>query len=369
MPGFIALVRDADFLAVVAERADQAEAIAEALPVHWRMPPELPDMASLRQTLKDHPSTPRPLDQTGNFARGIGECDVARERTYVWPYHEHGSIGPSCAIADWAEGQPSSGPARRTRTCCAVIWPCWWICRRRPSRSAAIRRPAAMAATAPTMCAATRCCSPCHRPAGARAADPGAGASVGAQGRGAADGSARRHEGGQPACLCHRHLVPVQPRPQSGAAADRARQPRPRPSDMGDRTIIPPYRVPNKRITVHDMAPMVRAAWMRGVSALPNTFAHESFIDEMAFEAEEDPVDFRLRHLDDPRQAELVRRTAAEAGWSARSGPRLRARGAWPMGRALPLPPMCMAHSPALPPPPPPGWWMWRWTRKRAKSP
>ncbi len=41
MPGFIAVVSEGDFLGVVAERADQAQAIAEALPVRWHLPPPI----------------------------------------------------------------------------------------------------------------------------------------------------------------------------------------------------------------------------------------------------------------------------------------------------------------------------------------
>ncbi|CAN0590785.1 unnamed protein product, partial [Ectocarpus sp. 12 AP-2014] len=96
---------------------------------------------------------------------------------------------------------------------------------------------------------------------------------------------------------------------------------------MGDRTAIPPYRVANLRAVVHDMAPIVRASWFRGVSSMPNTFAHECFVDELAAEAGEDPVDFRLRHVDDPRTADLIRRTADEGGWIHRTGPRLETDG------------------------------------------
>ena len=56
-------------------------------------------------------------------------------------------------------------------------------------------------------------------------------------------------------------------------------------SEMGDRTAIPPYDYDNLRVVTHDMPPIVRAAWLRGVSALPNSFAHESYIDELATEA------------------------------------------------------------------------------------
>ena len=91
---------------------------------------------------------------------------------------------------------------------------------------------------------------------------------------------------------------------------------------MGDRTAAPAYNYENLRVTVHDMAPIVRASWLRGVSALPNVFAHESFIDELAEEAGADPVAFRLQHMTDPRAADLVKATAERASWETRVGPR-----------------------------------------------
>jgi nicotinate dehydrogenase subunit B len=89
-------------------------------------------------------------------------------------------------------------------------------------------------------------------------------------------------------------------------------------SEMGDRTAIPPYDYEAMRVTVHDMPPIVRAAWLRGVSALPNTFAHESWIDEVAAEAGVDPIDYRLRYLRDPRAIDLVNAVADRAGWTPR---------------------------------------------------
>src|SRR5271154_2212414 len=91
--------------------------------------------------------------------------------------------------------------------------------------------------------------------------------------------------------------------------------PTPVVSEMGDRTAIGPYDFDNHRVVVHDMAPIVRAAWLRGVSAMPNTFAHEVYIDELAIAAGVDPIEYRLRYLRDPRGAELVRQLAARAGW------------------------------------------------------
>jgi nicotinate dehydrogenase subunit B len=87
---------------------------------------------------------------------------------------------------------------------------------------------------------------------------------------------------------------------------------------MGDRTAIPPYAYDNMRVIAHDMPPIVRAAWFRGVSALPSTFAHESWIDECADEANVDPIEYRLRYLKDPRAVDLVHAVAERAGWQKR---------------------------------------------------
>ena len=87
---------------------------------------------------------------------------------------------------------------------------------------------------------------------------------------------------------------------------------------MGDRTAIPPYDYDHLRVVAHDMPPIVRASWLRGVSALPNSFAHESFIDECADEAGVDPIEYRLRYLKDKRAIDLVRAVAERAGWRQR---------------------------------------------------
>lgn len=63
----------------------------------------------------------------------------------------------------------------------------------------------------------------------------------------------------------------------------------------------PQYRYPRMRVVANDAASIVRASWMRGVSAPPNVFAHESYVDELAHLAGIDPIAFRRRYLDDQR--------------------------------------------------------------------
>src|ERR1700716_343329 len=87
---------------------------------------------------------------------------------------------------------------------------------------------------------------------------------------------------------------------------------------MGDRTAIPPYDYNAMRVTAHDIPPIVRASWFRGVSALPNTFAHESYIDELAPAAGVDPIEYRLRYLRDQRAIDLIKAVAKRADWCPR---------------------------------------------------
>ena len=81
------------------------------------------------------------------------------------------------------------------------------------------------------------------------------------------------------------------------------------------------------RVVLTTPPPIVRASWMRGVSALPNVFAHESYVDELAHLAGIDPIAFRRRYLDDQRALALIDALVARAGWQPRTSPTQRRAG------------------------------------------
>ena len=99
-------------------------------------------------------------------------------------------------------------------------------------------------------------------------------------------------------------------------------------SGNGDRNANPYYAIPNKRVLWHYVNAMpLRVSALRALGAYANVFALESFIDELALVAGADPVEFRLRHLEDPRAVAVVE-TAAEAfGWSSEPLPPNHGRG------------------------------------------
>jgi CO/xanthine dehydrogenase Mo-binding subunit len=61
---------------------------------------------------------------------------------------------------------------------------------------------------------------------------------------------------------------------------------------------------------------------LRSPLRLQNTFAHECFMDELSAHAKADPVEYRLRHLRDPRLIEVVKAAARAAEWEARPSPK-----------------------------------------------
>jgi CO/xanthine dehydrogenase Mo-binding subunit len=72
----------------------------------------------------------------------------------------------------------------------------------------------------------------------------------------------------------------------------------------------------------------VRVSALRALGATANVFAIESFMDELAAAAGADPVEFRLRHLKDPRARAVIEAVAAKAGWrKGEKGDGTRGRG------------------------------------------
>lgn len=84
----------------------------------------------------------------------------------------------------------------------------------------------------------------------------------------------------------------------------------------------PPYAFPNVLSTVHKVASTpFRPSWLRSPGRMQNTYANECFMDELAAAAGADPVAFRLKHLKDDRGAECINTCAKAAGWQERPSP------------------------------------------------
>ncbi|UCH25318.1 MAG: xanthine dehydrogenase family protein molybdopterin-binding subunit [Trueperaceae bacterium] len=83
-----------------------------------------------------------------------------------------------------------------------------------------------------------------------------------------------------------------------------------------------PYQIPHRRARSQRVELPVSTTWWRGLGLLANTFAIESFMDELAVESGEEPLTFRLNHLGEDELSERIRRAlivAAEAsGWGER---------------------------------------------------
>jgi nicotinate dehydrogenase subunit B len=84
----------------------------------------------------------------------------------------------------------------------------------------------------------------------------------------------------------------------------------------------PPYLIPNLRVVAHWLKDTpLRPSHLRAPGRMANILANEAFMDELAAAASADPLEFRIRHLADKRGIELLTRTAARANWAARPSP------------------------------------------------
>lgn len=80
------------------------------------------------------------------------------------------------------------------------------------------------------------------------------------------------------------------------------------------------YAIPNKQTTTWLMSLPVPTGWWRGLGLMPNVFAIESFIDELAAAANIDPLEFRLRHLPEDDKGQRMRSALLAAAERAEWG-------------------------------------------------
>jgi CO/xanthine dehydrogenase Mo-binding subunit len=92
------------------------------------------------------------------------------------------------------------------------------------------------------------------------------------------------------------------------------------------RNMIPPYRLGAMEAHLRVEPAPIRTGAFRSLGAAMHVFAIESFMDEIAHAAGEDPISFRLKHIQDPRLVRVLQVARERSGWG-QSAPRRAGRG------------------------------------------
>ncbi|HEV2530068.1 MAG TPA: molybdopterin cofactor-binding domain-containing protein [Thermomicrobiales bacterium] len=334
MPGIIQVVVNGSFVGVVAEREEQAVRAAEALRITWSQIEQLPDINQVHALMREMPAeeveTVRTGDVEGAFAT---QASQVVEASYLAPFQAHASMGPSCSVADVRpDGATIWSASQGVYALPGTIGPIIGLA---PEQIRVIYKEGAGCYGhngADDVCADAAVLSKAvGRPVrllwsrqGEFAWEPKGPAMVmDVRGGLDADGNIIGWD-----YTVYTPTHSTRPGRQPGnMLVGQQIDPPVEPAELGqvggDRNGPNNYSFPNQRLTVHWIeTPPLRPSALRSLGAVANGTANESFMDELATLAEADPVEFRLRHLADPRAIEVIRRAATRFGWEARpSGP------------------------------------------------
>jgi nicotinate dehydrogenase subunit B len=336
MTGVVKVIRDGNFLAVVAYREFQAVKAMQALSraAKWQEQAALPDRAHLHEHLLRLPAQDQVIFDKHD---GAGQPAKTLQAFYTRPYISHGSVGPSCAVAHLTEGvmtiwTHTQGvyPDRRAIAEMLGMTPDKVHCIHVEGSGCYGHNGADDAAADAALIAGSMPDRPI-RLQWMREQEHGwepFGPAMVSKARASLDAAGRIVDWNY-SVWSNTHTMRPGPAGSLLAAQHREKafpvpepEPIPQPEGGGDRNAIPLYSLPSVQVTHHFLRQMpVRVSALRSLGAHMNVFSIESFMDELALAAGSDPVTFRLAHLDDPRARDVVTAAADEFHWSARSTP------------------------------------------------
>jgi len=320
LPGVVRVIRDGSFLAVVAEREEQAATAARALArlCHWDTS-KLPFQENtVDEWLQKAPAEVKVVAERGS----IGSGEVARtvSESYSRPFQAHASISPSLAIAHktdnqltvWSHTQgvfPLRGAIAKlvglseenVRLINAEASGCYGqngaddvsadaalIAMQMPGRPIRLQWSRADEFLGEPYGSAMSMKISAGLDTGGRIVDWQFDVWSGTHSIRPSGAKGAGH------LFAARQIEKPLPTPPVGNI--------PQPRGGGDRNAVPLYTFANQRITKHLLPETpIRVSALRGLGAYANVFAIESFMDEIATSLGEDPIEFRIRHLDDQR--------------------------------------------------------------------
>ena len=331
LPGNVRVLQRGGFVGVVADREEQAIRAARELKVTWKPGPKLPAMKDMPAAVKAEPAEDKSIVSIGNVDAGFVSANISLAAQYYVPHQMHASIGPSCVVAD-------------VRADGATIWS--------PTQSSFLTRNsvAAMLGMAPEkMRLVWTEGAGCYGQNGADDCTADAALLSQLAGKPVRLQWMRHDEhGNEPKGVAMVMTVkgglndkgnvvawdyqvwspPHSSRPGGdGGGNTLAGAQLGKPGRIfpvgADRNAKCSYVFPNNRTTLHQSkhSPSLRISALRGLGSPQNTFANESFMDELAAHAKADPIAFRLKHLNDERAIAVLQEVAKLAKWDARPSP------------------------------------------------
>jgi CO/xanthine dehydrogenase Mo-binding subunit len=329
--GVIRIVRDGNFAGVVARTEWAAMRALNVLAPRWSGGTPLPTTATVSQKLRaTAPRTTSQLTATGDADAALSGAVITVSAVYDMPFQTHGSIGPSCAVADvradavtvwsatqaphWLQGALAdllNMPDGRVRVIYVEGAGCYGRNGHEDAAGDAVILSRAVGA--PVRVQWTRA-----QEHGASPMGPAHSVSVRAGVDAAGKVSAWVSDGWT--TDVPQAFPPVA---MSGFAAAGSPQVRSTFAGFTHGNQQPGYTIPHLRVLAHRVDDMpVRVSWIRGPGRILNTFAVESVMDELAAARGEDQVAFRLAHAPDARARAVIERVAALARWQPRRGPK-----------------------------------------------
>jgi CO/xanthine dehydrogenase Mo-binding subunit len=354
MPGLVKVVVKRNFVGVVAEKPWQAIQAAGKLSVSWTRGPALPRFDAFHDYLRNQKDTRDTFTvNTRDVDEKIAAAAKTLKATYHYPYQMHASYASSCAVAD-VQGER------------ATIWSATQAVY--PLRSSAA---AVLGLRAENVHVIFRMASGCYGCNGADTVSYDAALLSQAVGKPVRVQLSRKDEmawenygyafvidqrvgldaSGNIVAWDHEAWSPVKGGRPGGnnpgnvvtgalagfeGGAFTPRSPAPDPTNFGNNSnAVPSYvtgcvgtrcggtgTVASQRVLTHNIRSPFFTGPLRSPERLQNTFAHESFMDEIAASLKADPVEYRLRHLADPRMIRVVQEAAKLAKWEKRPSPR-----------------------------------------------
>jgi CO/xanthine dehydrogenase Mo-binding subunit len=324
VPGYVGAVKKGSFLAVLGRSEWAAIAASRAIETRWSDWAGLPDQAKLWEYVRN---TKIAKDED---LQKVGDADEALKTpnakivkaSYDFAIHTHGSIGPSCAVAEYVDGKLTCWSASQQTHLLRKQISVMLGMKPEDVRCIYIEGAGCYGRNGHEDAAADACLIAKETGLPVRVQwmrqdehgwDPKGPPTL-------FDYTAALDAQGNVAGWHSQVFLPD--RPKDIAVALLPAELAGLPTDAShpgnvQASLAIPYTFPNIRATAHWLTETpFRPSWIRTPGRMQNTFGNESFIDEIAVATGADPFEFRLKNMKDPRGAELLQALRELAAWT-----------------------------------------------------